>query len=453
MFLRDASALDLLIDTLMKLLFTAVLALAVVTARADEEQDQFAVLHSGASISQKWKACQKLRVIGTVKTVPEVAALLTDPQLSQAARQTLDGLPYPEVDAVLHDALGKTSGAIKAGIIDSIGWRGKAAAVPSLIPLLSDSDPTVAAAAATSLGRLGGKKAVSALLAARDKAPESVQAAILAGLLQSAGHLDKAAAAAVYHKLYVHTYPVGIRMAAWRGLVLTDTAHQAELMAAALEGSDDALEKVALVVLREANNPQLVQGCAKQWDSLSAKSKMAVINAEAKLGSEGLDLVRKASQSSDASIRTAAWKAMGDLNDAASIPALAQGAASAKGAERQAARESLARLRGAGVSDALLAELKQSASPEKVEILWALGARQDKTAAKVLLENAASGDEAARLAALESLREIAPPEALAPLLDIAAGTDSDDVPRPGDGGAFRRLPGRPRQGRRHPRRG
>ncbi|HZM05216.1 MAG TPA: hypothetical protein VFC44_19640, partial [Candidatus Saccharimonadales bacterium] len=72
-----------------QVLLASLLALAVITARADDEQGQIDILHSDASVSQKWMACQKLRVIGTAKAVPEVAALLTDERLSQAARQTL----------------------------------------------------------------------------------------------------------------------------------------------------------------------------------------------------------------------------------------------------------------------------------------------------------------------------------------------------------------------------
>ena len=61
-----------------QVLLSCLLALSVVTARADDEQSQIAVLHSDAGISQKWTACQKLRVIGTAKAVTEVAPLLTD---------------------------------------------------------------------------------------------------------------------------------------------------------------------------------------------------------------------------------------------------------------------------------------------------------------------------------------------------------------------------------------
>ena len=412
-------------------LVVSLLALAVTTARADNETNQFAILHSDASVSKKWAACQRLRVIGTAKAVPEVAALLTDEKLSQAARQTLDGLPYPEVDAVLRDALGKTSGLLKAGIVDSMGWRGKPASLPLLIPLLSDADANVAAASATALGRMGGRKAIAALTTARNQSPAVVQAAAQASLLQCAERLreknDKADATAIFRGLYNDKYPIGIRTAAWRGLALTDSAHQAELMVAALRGTDRALELAAIQLLRESNDRRLVRACAGQWDLLPAAAQSAVCDAEVKQGADGLRVVRNASRSPHLAVRVAAWTALGNLNDLASIPALAKAAAAGDETERQAARDSLARLRGTGVSKALLSAVKPAAPPEKVELLRALGARQDANATEVLLQNAAAGDEAVRRAALDSLREIAPPQALSPLLEIAAKAGSDEL--------------------------
>jgi HEAT repeat protein len=414
-----------------RVFLASLLASVVITASADDEQDQIAVLRSDASVAQKWAACQKLRVIGTAKSVPEVAALLTDEHLSQAARQTLGGLPYPEVDDVLRQAFDKTAGLLKAGIIDSIGWRGKPAAVPLLIPPLSDSDTNVAAAAATALGRLGGEDAISALSAARDRSPDAVQAAVLASLLQCAESLaendHEAGAVAIYRELYSDHYPLGIRTAAWRGLVLSDSAHQAELMEKALDGTDPAVELVALKVLRESNDPRLIRACVNIWASLPAESQLAVIDAEVKQGHEALPFVRAAGRSAHPAVRLAALTGLGDLNDLGSVGALAQAAAGGEGAERQAARDSLARLRGPGASEVFEAELEQAAPLEKAELLRALGARRDGKAVSVLLRNAADGGEPVRLAALQSLTEIASPDALRPLLEIAEKAGSDDV--------------------------
>jgi HEAT repeat protein len=301
-----------------------------------------------------------------------------------------------------------------------------------LITLLSDGDTNVAAASATALGRIGGREAIAALSTARDQSPPVVQAAVLASLLQCADRLgernDKRGAAALFRELYDDRYPMGIRLAAWRGLALSDSAHHEKLMVEALCGTDRAIQLAAIQVLRESSDRRVVQACAIKWASLPVEAQLAVIDAEVKQGANGLWLVRIASHSQLVTVRAAGWTALGNLDDLASIPALAQAAAAgADETERQAARDSLARLRGEGASKALLAAVKNAATPEKAELLQVLGVRQDGNATKVLLQNAAAGDATVRQAALDSLGAIAPPEALSPLLEIAAKAGSDDL--------------------------
>src|SRR5689334_5280576 len=188
-----------------RVLAAGLLILAAHTLRAAEEQDLIATLQSNAGAPDKWAACQRLRLIGSAKSVPALASLLTDERASQAARHALEALPYPEAGAALRDALGKTSGALKAGVIDSLGWRGESESVPMLKTLLADADPMMAGAAAGALGRIGGQDAVKALTGARDSAPASVRPAVYESLLKCAERLvarnESAAAAAIYRDL------------------------------------------------------------------------------------------------------------------------------------------------------------------------------------------------------------------------------------------------------------
>src|ERR1035438_2960201 len=88
-----------------RFLFACLLALAVSTVKADEEQDLIATLQSTAGAVKKCSACQRLRVVGTVKAVPALAALLGDPKTTQAARYALEPMPCPEAGAALRQAL------------------------------------------------------------------------------------------------------------------------------------------------------------------------------------------------------------------------------------------------------------------------------------------------------------------------------------------------------------
>jgi HEAT repeat protein len=155
--------------SLHRVLLAGLSLLAATGVRADEEQDLIATLRSAASVPEKCAACQKLRILGTAKSVPALAALMSQKQTAHAARYVLEAMPGPEAGAALREALSQASGPIKLGLIDSLGWRHEPESVPLLAPLLSDADATIAAAAASALGKIGGQDAIAALSAALDR--------------------------------------------------------------------------------------------------------------------------------------------------------------------------------------------------------------------------------------------------------------------------------------------
>ena len=118
-------------------------------AQTNEEQQLITVLQSDSSLTKKDAACARLKRIGTDQSVPALAALLTNEQLSHSARYALESMPSAKAGEALTEALGKTSGLTEVGIINSIGFRCEQGAVPVLAKLLTDQDAQVAAAAAT----------------------------------------------------------------------------------------------------------------------------------------------------------------------------------------------------------------------------------------------------------------------------------------------------------------
>ena len=416
----------------------AFVVLAASGVRADEEQDLIAILQSAAGVPAKCSACVKLRVVGTVKAVPALAALLGEERTSQAARYALEGMPFPEAVTALRQALDTTSGLIKAGIIDSLGWRHDAAAVPLLAPLLSDADTTIASAAATALGRIGGLDAVGALMGpfrgnqGPSQAPPAVRVAAMESMLAYAQEIldgGQAERAAVLFSALAQKpspCPASVHVAAWRGHVMASASGaRADLVLGALTGQDRLLHAAALKVVRELKDAAVIEACVRQWASLPADSQLAVLDAQVQLDPHSLSVVRTATQSPHLSVRVAAWQAMAELGDASAIPALAKAAAAGETVERDAARDTLARLRGPGVREALLEQLAGAEPPEKAELLRALGERGDTEAASVLLQNADLGPEPARLAALESLRKLGLAATFTPLLGLAAKSKSE----------------------------
>jgi HEAT repeat protein len=124
-------------------------------ARKDLETRLAAVLGTGASRAAKDYVCRKLTIVGTAASVPALAALLADKELSHTARLALERIPGPEAGKTLRDALGTTTGALKAGVIGSLGARQDTESIAALAALVADSDPAIGSAAATALGDIG----------------------------------------------------------------------------------------------------------------------------------------------------------------------------------------------------------------------------------------------------------------------------------------------------------
>jgi len=412
-----------LILTMMFITFSAC------SVHAADEKELIAILQSSAGAVEKCVACQQLRIYGSVKSVPALAALLDQERVGHAARYALESIPGPEAGAALREALTKTSGLNKAGLIDSLGWRRDAESVPLLVPLISDVETTIAKATASALGRIGKDETVAALKGALENSNPVVRLAVAEALLGCGENLlrtgNDSGAAALYSDLYHTETPTAIRAAAWRGLVLSDGNQRPGLVVKALTGKDEQLRLVALKLVREIKDEQLIKACLQEWDSLPALAQLSILDAHVQFGAEAIATIHTASKSPHQQVRIAAWQALADVIDTSMIPALASAAAKGQPAECDAARDTLARIHGPGINEALLAYVKQAETTEKAEVLLAIGKRNDTTAAPILLKYANAPQESVRIAALESLRRLAATDTLPPLLDLLVTSKSD----------------------------
>lgn len=137
------------------------------------------LLASDATRDAKIFACRQLAMCGGAENVPALAALLTAISTSDMARIALERIPGAEADAALIDALGKADDKSKIGIVNSLGVRKAASAVPAIVPLLKSKDPVLAEAAAAALGHIGGADALKALKGRMNKAARATAASTL----------------------------------------------------------------------------------------------------------------------------------------------------------------------------------------------------------------------------------------------------------------------------------
>jgi HEAT repeat protein len=201
---------------------------AVIATRGDAEARKAlekrlaAVLGSGASRSAKDYVCRTLKTMGTAESVPALAALLPDKDLSHMARYALERIPAPEAADALRAALPGLPAKLKAGVAGSLGVRRDEASVPALAGLLGDGDKAVAAAAACALGSIGTSEAAKVLGPAAKHAPQGVKSAVADGCLVCAEQLlaagKKADAVALYKSL-INDQRKQVSLAAKRGLL------------------------------------------------------------------------------------------------------------------------------------------------------------------------------------------------------------------------------------------
>jgi hypothetical protein len=242
----------------MKRIFTLLMSLGllfltvprtVFAQGADEETQLIAALQSANLPPEKDEACSRLKWIGTARSVPALAGLLTDPQLSHSARNALESMASPEAGAALLAAVDKTTGSNQVGIINSLGLRREAAAAPTLAKLLSATDTNVAFAAADALGHIGTQTALSALRSARrDAGP--LHDAVIDATLTCANQLlttgDATTALPVFQDLYGREKADDVRLASYRGIILSSQKQGLTLMVKAIAGNDGPAQAAAL---------------------------------------------------------------------------------------------------------------------------------------------------------------------------------------------------------------
>src|SRR5450759_1950421 len=87
-----------------------------------------AFLKSGATPASKDFICRQLSLMGSAASVPVLSTMLVQASTADVARFALERIPGAEADRALRDALAKSSGNTRIGIINTLGRRGDAGA-------------------------------------------------------------------------------------------------------------------------------------------------------------------------------------------------------------------------------------------------------------------------------------------------------------------------------------
>ncbi|GAJ05835.1 unnamed protein product, partial [marine sediment metagenome] len=252
----------------------------------------------------------------------------------------LEPMSYPEAGKALRDAVGKSSGTTKVGIIHSLGVRRDAKGVEVLIGLLKDRDAQVAGAAAWSIGRTATEEAVRALEEFRGVAAGELKAVAADASLVVAEELLRRGkgqeAAKIYEELQAAKWARHVRMGAFVGLLAAQPDQAAQRLVKAFQGDDLALRGIAIDKVATLKAYGVGERFAAQLPNLPAETQVVLIGALTRRGEPSVRFaIAKAAWSADGRVRVAALKALGELGDVSSVKLLCTAVASGKSDEEK----------------------------------------------------------------------------------------------------------------------
>ncbi len=194
----------------------------------------------------------------------------------------------------------------------------------------------------------------------------------------------------------------------------------------ALKSPDAEMQTGAIAIVREIPGPEVTKALAQELPNLGAIAQVQLISALADRGDAlALPAVIEAGKSQDESVRIASLKAIGQLGNASSVAVLADRAATSKGAEQKAARESLYRLRSAEVDAAILQSLPAAKAEVKAELVTAIGERNIANSVETLLKTARDEDRKVRVESLKVLKIVGKPEDLPAMVNLLLETKGE----------------------------
>lgn len=331
-------------------------------------------------------ACRQLAQLQAAEAIPALAGMLDDDETSDIARYALERMQTPGANAALLAALDTASGAIKIGVVNSLGDLGLPEAVEPLRSLIGAQDPELAAAAVTALAKIAVPEACDVLETAAANAPAALSGQIQDALLTHADRLLDGGAVNEALELYGLVLDAAstdaLRQAAFAGKLraLGDTA--APLVIDALTAGGGPLHDVALLYARQLRSAEMTAALAGRLAAAPAGEQLVLLGVlEDSADPAALTAVLPLLGSPESGVVRAALQALGKIGDGACVQPLAEIAINRKAyRESQQARESLYRMSGPGVEDAIVNLAMSGPEPIRPEMVRCIAARNMRSA-------------------------------------------------------------------------
>jgi HEAT repeat protein len=393
-------------------------------SRAVCEEELLFFLDSDSTLEAKMEACRHLRIIGSEKSVPVLEKKLLKKETTDMARYALEKIPGISAEKALLNALSKTRGEIRRGIISSLGQRKVADAVTPLGMLIHGSDVESAFAAVTALGWIATPEAVEVLVETLSTAKGNFKAQAASSLLKCAEkfqlqeHHKKAAE--IYNALLSADIPASLRWAAGRGKILTGGAKAGQMILDILKSGDKEMYTPAIGMISDDFDDSSLKAVCNRLPELPVENQAQLLMVLSRFQRpEVLAVVKDAVKSQEKRVRIAALEALCSLGDASMVNFFSLYAAESTGVEQSTARKSLWNLKGEGVDQAVLAGLEKNSHPQlRNELIRCIEERRIKEGQPVLFTIIRDAEPENRIQAMKALKVLAELSDLSRLINI-----------------------------------
>jgi len=393
-------------------------------SRAVCEEELLFFLDSDATLEAKMEACRHLRIIGSEKSVPVLEKKLLKKETADMARYALEKIPGISAEKALLNALSKSRGEIRLGIISSLGQRKVADAVAPLGMLIHGSDVESAFAAVTALGGIATPEAVEVLVETLSTAKGNIKAQTASSLLKCAEkvqpqeHQEKAVE--IYEALLSADIPASLRRAAGRGKILTGGAKAGLIILDILKSGDKEMYTPAIGMISDDFDDSSLKAVCDILPELPKENQAQLLMVLSRFQRpEVLSVVKEAVKSQEKRVRIAALEALCSLGDASMVSFFSLYAAESTGIEQSTARNSLWNLKGEGVDQAILDGLEKNTDPQlRNELIRCIEERHIKEGQPVLFTIIRNGEPENRIQAIKALKVLAVPADLSRLIDL-----------------------------------
>lgn len=304
-------------NSIQQLLTNSTAPTADLNARIVLEQEALQLLQSDLSHPAQAWLLRMLELTGSEASIPVIASYLNSPdtELRDCARRALVANPAPEANAVLYQAMLRSSDAEKRAYINGFAFRGDARAAKAIVPLLKSDDADTVVQAANALALLGESSVYSELNLARTNAPDGSRAAIELAMLATG------ADASTCKSLISSAANVGVAEAAFVALISKDTTEAVSVLQAAVDEAPSPLRSAMLGTAM--TTPALQVILLKNLGSRTPEDQLIILSGilEQKITSAETSVIALLS-SEDLAVRKQAIFTLGVIGGSASFSTL-----------------------------------------------------------------------------------------------------------------------------------